>query len=727
MGWFDEQIRQRKEDDRELFEASLMHMASSVLGSREGMRLADERVITKEAIDGILRYYGKKPAEIPDDMENLEDQLEYALRPHGLMRRSVVLEGKWYQDACGPMIAFHREDGRPEALLPRSVGGYYYRVEGTRRRVSRKEAEGFERRAVCFYRPLPRKELGIRDLLQYLKECISAGDAVWLIALTLAISGVGILLTKLSAFLSGYVLQTGQVNLLVGTAIFLFSALAASQLFSMARSLSMSRIGTKASVSVEAAVMMRLITLPMPFFRKYSSGELASRTSAVNSLCSLLLGNVVSIAMTSLSSLMYVGQIFRYAPGLVIPALAMVALNIIVMVVTAAMQMGISRKQMEYGAKESGISLALIGGIQKIRLAGAEKRAFAKWGEAYAKTAEVTYDLPLFLRISGTVSLAISLLGTLIMYSMAVATAVAPSDYYAFNIAYGMVSGAFMSLAQVAVSISKIKPILEMTEPILKTCPEEEDGKEIVREVRGDIELNHVSFRYDEHMPYVLDDLSLHIRAGEYVAVVGKTGCGKSTLMRLLLGFETPERGAVYYDGKDLKALDLRSLRQKIGTVTQEGGLFQGDILSNILISAPHLKASDAWAAAEAAGIADDIRAMPMGMQTMISEGSGGISGGQRQRLMIARAIAPRPRVLFFDEATSALDNLTQKKVSDSLDALSCTRVIIAHRLSTIRNCDRIIVLADGQIREEGTYEELIAKNGYFAELVKRQRIGEED
>ena len=235
--------------------------------------------------------------------------------------------------------------------------------------------------------------------------------------------------------------------------------------------------------------------------------------------------------------------------------------------------------------------------------------------------------------------------------------------------------------------------------------------------------MNNVSFRYNENMPLVVDNLSLKIRPGQYVAIVGTTGCGKSTLMRLMLGFETPDKGSVYYDGRDLSTIDLKSIRKKIGVVMQEGKLFQGDIYSNIVISAPHLTIDDAWEAAELAGIADDIRRMPMGMFTMIGEGSGGVSGGQRQRLMIARAIAPKPKILMFDEATSALDNLTQKRVSESLDSLNCTRIVIAHRLSTIRECDRIIVLDKGKIIEDGSYEELIEKEGFFAELVARQRL----
>jgi len=253
--------------------------------------------------------------------------------------------------------------------------------------------------------------------------------------------------------------------------------------------------------------------------------------------------------------------------------------------------------------------------------------------------------------------------------------------------------------------------------------PEVSEDKLVLTRLSGGIELNNVTFRYKEDMPPVLDDLSLKIRPGQYVAIVGKTGCGKSTLMRVMLGFETPQKGAVYYDGRDLNRIDLKSLRRRIGAVMQNGKLFTGDIFSNITISAPWLTLDDAWEAAELAGMADDIRAMPMGMHTLIAEGQGGVSGGQRQRLLIARAVAPKPKILMFDEATSALDNLTQKQVSEALDRMKCTRIVIAHRLSTIRQCDRIIVLDKGHIVEDGSYEELIEKGGAFAELVARQRL----
>ena len=387
------------------------------------------------------------------------------------------------------------------------------------------------------------------------------------------------------------------------------------------------------------------------------------------------------------------------------------------------MQMKISKRQMELSGKSTGLSYSLITGVQKIKLSGSEKRAFAKWGNLYAKQAQLSYNPPTFIKLNSVLNMAVSLTGTLVIYYGAVKTQLSIADYYAFNTAYGMVSGAFMTLAGLALSIAQLKPILEMIKPILDTVPELSADKEVITRLSGSIELNNVSFGYCENMPLVIDDLSLKIRAGQYVAIVGKTGCGKSTLLRLLLGFERPQKGAIYYDGKDLNSIDLKSLRRKMGVVMQNGKLFQGDVYSNIVISAPWLTQKEAWEAAELAGIAEDIRHMPMGMNTLISEGSGGISGGQRQRLMIARAIAPKPKILMFDEATSALDNLTQKKVSESLDTLKCTRIVIAHRLSTIRQCDRIIVLDKGKIIEDGNYQELIDKGGYFARLVERQRL----
>ena len=729
MSWFDEQIKTRKLSDQEVLEDSFVELASAVLGNKAAIAMRNDLHIAKMAIDEILKYYHKKPAEIPDEITTFEGQLEYALRPHGIMERVIRLTPGWYKDCFGPIMAFDRESKNPVAILPDELRGYCFTdlKTGSRTRINAANEGLFEEDGYCFYAPLPLKELRINDLLLYLKDCIRPSDIIGIVIISFIVTRFGILTTKLSKLLTGPVLESKSVTILISLMIFMICTNISSRFISVISSQVTSRVRIKTSLFVEAAVMMRVMSLPAKFFRQYSSGELSARASSVNQLCDMLVTGLFSGTINSLMSLMYIGQIFNYAPRLVIPSLIIIVLTVSVSLLSTYLQMNVSRRMMKLSAEESGLSYALLSGIQKIKVAGVEKRVFAKWAKAYAAHARQAYDPPMILKINSVLNTAISLLGTIQLYYLAVESGLDQSSYFAFNAAYGMTTGAFFSLASIFQSVAQIKPILEMAEPILKEVPENAQGKEVVTRISGNIEMSHVSFRYEENMPYIVDDLSLKIKAGEYIALVGKTGCGKSTLIRLLLGFEMPEKGAIYYDSKDIKKLDLRSLRRKIGIVTQNGDLFNGDIFSNITICAPELTLEEAWAAAETAGIAEDIRRMPMGMNTIISEGSRSISGGQKQRLMIARAIAPKPRILIFDEATSALDNLTQKKIADALDELNCTRIVIAHRLSTIKHCDRILVLDEGRIKEEGTYDELIELNGIFAQLVERQRIDLEE
>lgn len=729
MSWFDEQIKTRKLSDQEVFEDSFVELASSVLGNKAALEMRSDLHLAKMAIDEILKYYHKKPVEIPEEITSFEEQLEYALRPHGIMERVVKLTPGWYRDCYGPILAFDRESKVPVAILPDDLRGYSFvdLKSGNRTKISTVNEGLFEEDAYCFYAPLPLKELKIVDLLMYMKDCVQPGDVIKIVVISFIVTNFGILTTKLSKMVTGPVLESRSVTILVSLMIFMICANISSRLIGIINAQVTSRVRIKTSLSVEAAVMMRVMSLSARFFRKYSSGELSSRASSVNQLCDMLVTGLFNGAINSLMSLMYVGQIFSYAPRLVIPSLLIIAVTVGISLLSSFMQTGVSRKMMLLSAEESGLSYALLSGIQKIKVSGVEKRVFAKWAKTYAAEARQAYDPPMFLKINSVLNTAISLFGTIQLYYLAVKSGLDQSSYFAFNSAYGMATGAFFSLASILQNVAQIKPILEMAEPILKEVPENAQDKEVLTRISGNIEMSHVSFRYEDNTPYIVDDLSLKIRQGEYVALVGKTGCGKSTLIRLLLGFEMPEKGAIYYDGKDIKKIDLRSLRRKIGVVTQNGDLFNGDIFSNITICAPDLSLEEAWAAAETAGIAEDIRRMPMGMNTIISEGSRSISGGQKQRLMIARAIAPKPKVLIFDEATSALDNLTQKKIAEALDELNCTRIVIAHRLSTIRQCDRILVLDEGKIREEGTYDELISLNGMFAQLVERQRIDLEE
>lgn len=725
MGWFENQINERQNSDQQLLEDSFVKVAEIINSRRFAEQYSDSRIVTKTAIDEILKYYHYKTSDVPASITETDKQLDYCLRPHGMMYRSVELPDGWYKDAFGPMLAFRKKDGRAVALIPGTISGYTFfdAEQGKKVKINRRTQKLFETDAICFYRPLPQKQLRISDLLKYMQSCLSFNDIFMIVAASLAVVGIGLFMPKITKMLTGPVLSSGSTRALISIALAIVFVSLSTQLITSTKNMIMARLSTKTDLGVQASMMIRLLSLPASFFRKYNPGELKSRSMSVNQLCSTLMSMVLGTGLMSLSSLIYVTQIFSFAPSLVIPSLIIIAVTVAFSIVSTLMQIKINRMLMDISAKESGLSYALITGVQKIRLSGAEKRVFAKWLALYSEDAALTYNPPLFIKANAVISTGITVVSNIVLYYTSIKNGIDQSSYFAFMTAYNMLMGAFMSLSGIALSVASIQPILEMAEPFLETEPETADNKEIVTKVSGTIELDHVSFRYTEDTPYILDDLSLKVKSGDYVAIVGRTGCGKSTLVRLLLGFEKPEKGSIFYDSRDINSLDLASLRRKIGTVTQDAGLFQGDIYSNIVITAPELTLDDAWEAAEKAGVADDIRAMPMGMHTIISEGQGGISGGQRQRIMIARAIAPKPKVLIFDEATSALDNKTQKMVNDSLDAMGCTRIVIAHRLSTIKHCDRILVLDGGKIIEDGTYDELIAQNGYFAELVERQKL----
>ncbi len=723
MGWFDEQVRQRKRIDEELFQGAYENISRKISGKREsdGTRKGSIR----SAIDDVFDYYHYNKVEIPSNIEDPIEQIEYATGTVGLMKAGIKLGGSWFTDCFGPIICFFKEDNLPIALFPRGFASYYYYdpASGKKVKVRKKDLGRFSEDAIGFYEPLPLKQLGISDLITYMQSRLSYSDYAYLIAVSIVLVGISMILPAATEVMTGDVVSNSNYTMFSLLVIVIATAIVADGLFKAVKNLIAAKMRWKVTIPVEQAVMQRILTLPVPFFRQHSAGELSNRAESVNEICQILIDDVVVLGISSILSLTLVGQISFFVEELVVPSLAVIGLTVLLSIITTLMQMSITKKRMKLVAEESGLTYSIITGIQKIKLAGAEKRIFAKWANHFAEGAALLYNPPFLIKISGVVTSAISLIGTVVIYAIAIKNGVRTSEYFAFAVAYTEVFAAFTQLSAASLSIARIKPVLEMAEPILKTEPEKTLKKDLVTRLNGSIELNGVYFRYSEQSPYILNNFSLKIRAGEYVAIVGKTGCGKSTLVRLLLGFEKPEKGIVFYDGKDIERIDLKSLRRKIGSVIQDGRLTYGDIFENISIASDKLTMDEAWEAAEMAGIADDIRAMPMGMHTIISEGQGGISGGQRQRLLIARAVASKPRVLIFDEATSALDNITQKQISQALDSLKCTRIVIAHRLSTIKNCDRILVLDGGRIIEEGKYDSLIEKNGYFAELVKRQQL----
>ena len=724
MGWFDEQIEYRKQQERRMLSDSFEKLHLTVTGRKSGDTFA-EGADVNDALETLLKHFGIRDRKIPASLKGFEEKLDYLLTASDIMFRKVTLEPGWSRDAMGVMVTSLKDSGAVITVVRNGAGVYVYKDPKTGKNVTvhKAEEQKIGNEAYCFYRPLPLRSLTLKDLIRYMTDSVDTWDIASFIIASLMVTLVGMILPKLNHILMGEVVAYGSMQLLGAVMSFMLFAMISSFMLSIIKQFVQSRIRTKLSVNVQAAAMMRVLSLPAAFFKSYSSGELSQYLAYVNSLCTTLVDSIFSTAITGIFSLVYLTQIFSYAKSLVIPSLVVSVLTLGLSIAGNMAQSQINKELMELSAQERGLTYALMGGVEKIRLSGAENRVFTKWLDLYTRGADLKFNPPVIVKFQKVFNAAITLTGTIVMYFIAVKTRVSVADYYAFNTAYAYVSGALNAITSVAIAAATVKPSLELIRPLMEAEPEKHVGRESVATITGNIELSHVTFRYEKEGRKIIDDLSLKIPARQYVAIVGKTGCGKSTLLRLLLGFEQPESGAIFYDRKDIQTLDLGSLRKLIGTVLQEGELFSGSIFENITISAPNLTLQEAWDAAEIAGIADDIRAMPMGMSTVLQEGGGGISGGQKQRIMIARAVAPKPKLLLLDEATSALDNITQKQVSDALDRMRCTRIVIAHRLSTIRHCDRILVMDGGKIVEDGKYEQLIEKGGVFAELVERQRL----
>lgn len=725
MNWFEEQLETRRRLDEEELENAYARLAASVIGGDQAPRFSlDDAAAADNAIAAVLAHYGIKPAQIPDGISDPNERVDYAIRPTGVMKRTVRLEDAWWKDATGAYLAA-LEDGTPVAVVPHRIHGYAYVNPATHSKVTinKKTAKNLRPEALCFYRPLPQRELSLRDVGSFMMHALDTGDYALVLMATLVSTVIGFMPAMANNLLFSRIIPADMPSLIAPIGALLLGMTLSQALINITKSVILNRLNTKLEVQMEAATYARILLLPPSFFKDYAAGDLANRSMAMKNLVSVFAQVMIGAGLSGVFGLAYIGQVMAYAPALVVPAILVIAAEVIASILLVRATIRFNREQMMASTKLSGLTPALLHGIQKIKLSGAERRAFSHWVQNYAEVSEASYHRPALMLAAPSLVPLIGSLGTIAFYYLAANANMTIAHYMAFNTAFGSVSGAVMILANSSTILASVRPLLEMVEPVMKTVPEALSNQRQVTQVSGGIEINNLSFRYGERLPLILDDISLHVRRGEYVAIVGRTGCGKSTLMRLLLGFERPTKGAIYYGGNDISTVDIRSLRKHIGVVMQSGSLFQGDLFTNIIVANPTATLDDAWEAAEIAGIADDIRRMPMGMQTLVSEGGGGLSGGQRQRILIARAVCGKPRIIMFDEATSALDNITQRHVSEALEGLSCTRIVIAHRLSTIRNANRIIMIEGGHIVEDGSYDQLVARGGQFAELVKRQQL----
>ena len=679
---------------------------------------------TGNAMKDVFSFFHVNKNPEPFRGQDPDAYLHEAVRGVLVDFRRIMLTDEWYRNSHNPVLAF-RQDGSPVALIPDTFGKYYYFdwQSGKKVRANASNAGNFKEEAFSFYRTLPEESLRVRDLLKFMFQCLRLADYMLFFMLTLAGMLLGMLTPAVTNLIFSQVIYMPGYRFLLPAFCVLVSAGISVFLINIIKSQVLSRISQNIEIQVRTAAFRRTLSFNVRFFRKYTPGDLSQRLSLIHLFCTTLAEGVLSTGLSFVLAVIYFFQIYAYAPALFPAALIIFLIMAVYTVLQLLAQKYMTTKLLKAQINEAGFLYSALSAIRKIRITGSEKRFMARWMEIFKNGAMAKYRPPFIVKYSQPLFLTISLAGALSIYVAAAGSQVSTSGFMAFMAAYGIITGTVNTLIGMMPQAAMIPSILDMIRPLLEEAPEKQFGSLRVDELKGEITISDVCFRYDENSRLILDGLNLKISPGEYLAIVGKSGCGKSTLMRLMLGFEEPVSGSVFYDGIDVSRMDRNSLRQHIGIVMQDSRLFIGDIYRNITIANPRLTMEDAWKAAEAAGIAEDIRNMPMQMHTLIGENSTSISGGQRQRILIARALAAQPKILIFDEATSALDNLTQKNVTDTLNSLSCTRVIIAHRLSTIRACDRIVMIDNGRIAEEGTYDELMAINGEFSRMVQRQQM----
>ncbi|MFF1295671.1 MULTISPECIES: NHLP bacteriocin export ABC transporter permease/ATPase subunit [unclassified Streptomyces] len=662
------------------------------------------------------------PAQSGTGSDRLDPVEQIALASR-IRARAVRLDGSWWRDNVGPLVGHRALSGAPVALLWRR-GGYVavHPATGRETPVEKANAEEFEPRAVMFYRPLPERRLTPLRLLRFSMQGMG-GDLTNLLLSGLVTVAIGAIVPIATGKILGEFVPKAQTNLIVQVCLAVMISSFVAAAFMLLQNLTILRLEGRIEATLQPAVWDRLLRLPTKFFTERSTGELASAAMGISSIRRLLAGVGPVVAQSVTVGAMNLGLLFWYSASMAMAAIGMLVVIAGVFLGLGLWQVRWQRRLVVLGNKLNNQAFQTLRGLPKLRVAAAENYAYAAWASQFARSRELQQKVGRIKNLTTVMGAVYLPICTLLMFMLLAGPArgsMSAAAFLTFNTSVTMVLTSVTQLTGSFVSAVGALPLFEEIKPVLDAAPEVRTATTRPGPLSGGIEARRLSFRYSDDGPLVLDDVSFEVRPGEFVAVVGPSGCGKSTLLRLLIGFDPPVSGSVLYDGQDLAALDQSAVRRQCGVVLQHAQPFNGSIMDVICGTEPFTP-EEVMVAAEMAGLAEDIKRMPMGLHTIVS-GSGAVSGGQRQRLMIAQALIRRPRILFFDEATSALDNETQRRVIESTKALNATRIVIAHRLSTVLDADRVIVMEDGKVAQQGPPAQLLADTGgRLHELVRRQ------
>lgn len=646
-------------------------------------------------------------------------QLELIKTKGGISLRNVDLEEDWHRTTILPMIA-DTVDGRRLVILPTGYGGCYYIENRKKIHINDNNKDIFKPQAICLYKGFKPGPVSRRDMLSFLAESMYGKRLVSIIVVSVAAVASGMLIPWITEFIFKNIIPSGQ-PVGINFAIFILSAVVIRVLMQFTQMLVLNNCVQEANAYMQSAIYSRVMSLTPAFFKRVKSGELVRMIMEFSDITKFASAQSIGTVICMILSPMYFIQIYNYAPQMLWWIITVSATLMFLAVVEAIYSMRMMKNRTEALSDMSGFCYEIFAAMDQIKLCGAEHRVFERWSEKYLNSSKAG-DVPFFIRhmpaIHKTVSVAATF-GIFILGSKLVSYQYIPfyTAYGAFIASLAIATGGVKSVLSFTSSYSLIQPLLTAE------CEEYETGKKHITKIDGNISISDLKFRYEKNTPYVIDGISFDIHKNESIGIIGASGSGKSTLIRLLLGFEKPETGSIDIDGTDLREIDLKSYRRLVGVVLQDGGLISGDIFSNITMTKPDATVEEVKRAAELAGLSEDLADMPMGLHTPVNNDNNTLSGGQVQRILIARAIVSNPSLIVFDEATSSLDNIVQAKITESLNELECTKIIVAHRLSTIKQCDRIIVMENGKIVQEGKYDELINSDGNFKDFAVKQIV----
>lgn len=709
----------------------LLGVLDAARANRPAPAASEGLTVLQTSVRTVLKSVGGRlpaPRSRKEESDLLREINAYA-QASGTYARAVTLGPDWWKKGGPSFVGLDRGGERPLALIS-DRRGRYRAVDpetGEESVVDGRQAGGLARRGMMFYASLPSAiKSGYSALVHVLGGL--KGELKLLLS-TAVLSGVLALVTPV---LTGKLLAevVPRVDVPMWTAFLgaLLMGAIGSATFEVVNAIALLRIESRSEEHLQSGIWIRLLSLPARFFRRYTAGDLADRVNGVSQIRQLMASLVASVVISGAFAILSLAVMIYYSWSLTLCVAGCVLVLIAFSWMVARGQMGHQREAFRIQGVIDGLVYQMITGLAKLRVANAEPFILRRWANHYARQKTETLaarrwnaaQLTFNGMFAPLVMIAIFAFIQYVLFEDE-ENAFGLADYLSFNALFAQFAMAMTTVtAAISTGIAAM-PLFERVRPVLEAAPETSGARIDPGKLAGDIEFADVSFRYLRDGPDAVRRLSFHIRAGERVAFVGASGSGKSTIYRLMLGFERPDAGSVFIDGYDLQTLNLPALRDRMGVVLQDSKLAAASIYKNITGATTSMTPEDAMEAARAAGLAQDIEEMPMGIHTVLPEGATGISSGQRQRLLIARALVRNPRILLLDEATSTLDNRTQAFVHSSLKAIQATLVMIAHRFSTIQDVDRIYVMENGRIVETGNYDSLLARGGVFAGLARRQ------